>query len=704
MNTAALAHLLPKHWLPKALRQSPVFLVGLLLRLLLIALCAPHIQQVWFVPFVDHAIAHPSLDPWSTFLEDGGTPLAYPYGPVMLIAQLPTVLLGALLNAVSGNEIFVAIGFRASLLLADLATLLLLYRLFPQQPHKLLWLYWLSPIVLYVTYWNGQTDIIPVALLLASLVFLRDHRARASGVALGLALSAKFSMLLALPFLAIYLWRNKRLRSLQTPFLIGLAIGLIPQALCLLSPGFLRMVLGTQESARIFDFALPLGDTMQLYLTPTLYLLAAYAVWRLRRISFDLLIAVTGLSFFLVVLTTPAPPGWYLWLVPFLVAHQLQGDRSSIVLTAALSALLIGMHLVVSSGATVEPFGWSAAALFSPIAAGITPHISSLWMTLVISTGVVLILQMVRERVGRNDYFRIAQKPIRIGIAGDSGAGKDTLARALTGMFGDHTVVHLSGDDYHVWDRFAPMWKGLTHLNPRANDLQRFNSDALALMDGKPVVCRHYDHKAGRFLAPMTLQRNDVVIVSGLHALRMARLSRRFDVSVFLDIDEDLRRAWKLHRDVHQRGHDRETVLRSLERREIDSQRYIHPQRIAADLILKLRPVNRQQLESAASPHDIPLKLSAHIRNGTYHERLARILIGVCGLHLDIELAEDSEEVGMTIEGDVSAEDIALAAISLAPNLQEMLDIYPCWEDGMTGIMQLMVLLQIEESLKNRIR
>jgi len=690
--------------LPKSIRRSPVFLVGLALRLLLIAFLAPQIQQTWFVPFVEHAIAHPSIDPWTTFLDDGGTPLAYPYGPVMLIAHLPTLAIGWLLAAVSDQTVFLAIGFRASLLLADLAALLLLNRLFPQHPRKLLWLYWWSPIALYVTYWNGQTDIIPIALLLASLVLLRDLRARASGLALGLSLSAKFSMLLAVPFLAIYLWRNKRLRNLQTPFAIGLAIGLIPQALCLLSPGFLRMVLGTQESARIFDFALPLGRTMELYLTPTLYLLAAYAVWRLRRISFDLLLAVTGLSFFLVVMTTPAPPGWYLWLVPFLVAHQLQGDRSAIVLTAALSALVIGMHVVMSPGATVEPFGWNIAGALAPAAAAATPHLSSLWMTLVIATGVVLILQMLRERVARNDYFRISQKPLRLGIAGDSGAGKDTLARALTGMFGSHTVVHLSGDDYHVWDRFAPMWKGLTHLNPRANDLQRFNSDALALMDGKPVICRHYDHSAGRFLAPVTLQRNDVVIVSGLHALRMPRLSKRFDVAVFLDIDEDLRRAWKIHRDVNERGHALETVLRSMERRALDSQRYIHPQRAAADLVLKLRPVNQRQLESAASPHAIPLKLSAQIRNGTYHERLARILIGICGLHLDIELAEDSDEVGMTIEGDVSAEDIALAAASLAPNLQEMLDIRPEWEDGMTGIMQLMVLLQIEESLKNRIR
>lgn len=688
----------------KPLWRDPVFRAGLVLRLLLVVALVPQIQHEWFIPFLEHAIAHPSLDPWTEYLDAGGTPLAYPYGPTMLLAHLPGALPGWLLDAITGSDIFTGIGFRISLLLADLAALSLLYRLFPRDPRKLLWLYWWSPIVLFVTYWNGQTDIVPVALLLLSLVLLRQYRATASGLALGFALAAKFSMLLAVPFVGIYLWRNKRLRSLLKPFAGGLAAGFLPQLLWLASPGIRTMVLGTHESGRIFDFALPLGESLQLYLTPTLYLLAAYGVWRLRRMSFDLLIAVTGLSFFLVVMTTPAPPGWYLWLVPFLVAHQLQGDRSAMLLTGVLSALVIALHLVISPGAGVPPLGWYPQSAIANLSAQLSPRLLSLWMTMVVATGLVLIVQMLRERVARNDYFRIAQKPVTIGIAGDSGAGKDTLSHALTAMFGEHTVVHLSGDDYHVWDRFAPMWKGLTHLNPRANDLQRFNDDALALMDGKPVACRHYDHAAGRFLPAVQLQRNDVVIVSGLHALRMPRLSQRFDVSVYLDIDEDLRRAWKIHRDVNERGHPLENVLRSIERRALDAQRYIVPQRSSADLILKLRPVNIRQLESASSPKDLPLKLSATIRNGTYHERLARMLIGICGLHLDIELAEDSDEVEMTIEGDVSAEDIALAAGTLAPNLQEMLDIHPKWEDGMTGIMQLMALLQIEESLKNRIR
>ncbi|ATE73886.1 phosphoribulokinase/uridine kinase [Lysobacter capsici] len=685
--------------------RDPVFRLGLLFKVALVVLLVPQIQQAWFVPFVQHAIAQPSLDPWSSFLAAGGDPMAYPYGPAMLLAHLPGTALGMIAAALSGSDYFTGMGFRLGLLGADIATLYLLSRLWPERPRLLLWLYWWSPIALYVTYWNGQTDIVPVALVLWSLLLLRQYRVGLGGVALGLALAAKFSMLLAAPFVAIYLWRNKRLRGLMRPFAIACgATALISVVPWLASPGFVRMVFGTPESLRLFDLALPLGNGLRLYLTPLLYLLAVYGLWRLRRISFELLIAAIGLSFFLVVLATPAPPGWYLWLVPFLVAHQLYSDRSARLLTGMFSALLIGMHLIYSSGASLPLLGLDPAPAIARLGALMSPHLHSLGYTLLVAAGLVLLVQMLRERVSRNDYYRIGQKPVTLGIAGDSGSGKDTLSRALAGIFGEHSVVHVSGDDYHVWDRYAPMWKGLTHLNPRANDLQRFNNDVLALMDGKAIMCRRYDHGAGRFTPPTLLDKNDVVIASGLHALHMQRLRERFDVSIFLDVDEELRRAWKIERDVHQRGHALATVLASIEKRMADSRLHIHPQRRDAGLVLRLAPVNAHQLESSTAMGQVRLKLVALIRNGTSHERMARILIGICGLHLDVQPSEDGREVEMTIEGEVAAEDIAMAARQLVPGLQEMLDIHPQWEDGMSGIMQLLVLIQIEESLKSRIK
>ncbi len=688
----------------RALLRDPVFRGGLALRIALVALLVPVIQEEWFVAFLRHAIDTRALDPWSTFISDGGSPAAYPYGPAMFFAHAPMTLVGWLASALTDNPRFTGIGFRLGLLAADFSTLLLLSQLFPQRPRALLWLYWWSPIVLYVTYWNGQTDIVPVALLLLALHLIRRYRPEASGGALAIAIAAKLSMVLAVPFMGIYLWRNKRLRSLIRPFALWF-FGVLAavQAPWLLSPGFRQMVLGTQESGRLFDLAIPVGTHLSLYLTPLLYVLAVYGVWRLRRISFELLMATIGLSFFVLVLATPAPPGWYLWLVPFLVAHQLQEERATLLLTGSFTALVLGLHLVISPGASMPDLGLDPGAALAAWRPWMTPHLRSLGFTLIAASGVVLVTQMLRERVSRNDYYRIAQKPVVIGIAGDSGAGKDTLSRAIAGIFGEHSVVHVSGDDYHVWDRFAPMWKGLTHLDPRANDLHRFNQDVLALTDGKAIVCRRYDHTAGRFLSPTLLGKNDVVIASGLHALHAERLRRRFDVGVFLDIDEGLRRAWKIQRDVHERGHGMPQVLQAIERRALDADRHIHPQKAHASLVLRLMPVNAAQLHSPA-PNGVRLKLVALIRASASHERVARILIGVCGLHLDLQTVGDAGDVEMTIEGDVVAEDVDLAARKLVPDLHEMFDITPLWEDGVSGVMQLLVLVQIQEALKSRLQ
>ena len=74
----------------------------------------------------------------------------------------------------------------------------------------------------------------------------------------------------------------------------------------------------------------------------------------------------------------------------------------------------------------------------------------------------------------RNLPYQFSGKPLAIGIAGDSGAGKDTLVNSLVDLFGAHSVVSLSGDNYHLWDRNKKMWKLITHLNPKANNLNLF--------------------------------------------------------------------------------------------------------------------------------------------------------------------------------------------------------------------------------------
>jgi len=63
-----------------------------------------------------------------------------------------------------------------------------------------------------------------------------------------------------------------------------------------------------------------------------------------------------------------------------------------------------------------------------------------------------------------------------------------------------------------------------------------------------------------------------------------------YDVKVFLDPPEDLRRLWKIKRDTAKRGYTAEQVLAEMEKRESDSQNFIRPQREFADIVVRFHP------------------------------------------------------------------------------------------------------------------
>ena len=242
----------------------------------------------------------------------------------------------------------------------------------------------------------------------------------------------------------------------------------------------------------------------------------------------------------------------------------------------------------------------------------------------------------------------------------------------------------------------------MTHLNPMANDLEGFCGDLISLTDGKSVLSRHYDHQTSRMSKPFRIRSNDVIIASGLHALYLPVLRDCYNLKIYLDIDEGLRRHFKLKRDVQQRGHTVERVIGSFEKREPDSKRFIRPQSKHADLILSLQPIHPRLLEDLDDKHPLPLKLVVNTRNGFNELSIHRVLVGVCGLHVDIVVGNDGADVNMIIEGEVSSADIAMAAEILCPRVLEFLDIPPKWQNGMLGLMQLTTLSHISQPLTKR--
>lgn len=674
----------------------PIFLIGLVLRLLLILWVAPAPVTEWYLPFLDASTSTLTLNPWATWLEQGGAITAFPYGYVMWAAFLPMILL------CKAFSLPLLLGYGLTLVGADFLLMTVLRKLVPNQDRLLTAVYWLSPIVIVGSYVLGYNDLIPVLLLAWSLYFLKSARLMLAGIIFVAAVSAKLSMILTLPFILIYLQHNRSLRQYMSRLMTGLAVGSVVTILpFLLSSAGVSMLYNNPEIGKIYTLAFTIGDATHLYVVPLAYLLMVYAAWRIKRPNFELFHAMLGMVFLLVVLMTPASPGWFIWAIPSLVAYQAASNRMAIAITGIFSLLYVVSALLITADVKllIEQTTWLPQAIAQWLFSG---KLSSLAHTAMVATGVVLAIRIWRESVRRSDYFRLSRKPFVIGVAGDSGAGKDTYSDAIKGLFGGHSVTTLSGDDYHLWDRQKPMWQVMTHLNPMANDLEGFAHDLVSLTDSKNIHSRHYDHKTGRMSRPFMIKSNDFIIASGLHALYLPILRECYNLSVYLDIDESLRRHFKLQRDVHQRGHSEEKVLASFTRREPDSARFIRPQAAHADLVLSLQPIHPRMLEGVSRNQPLHFKIVARSRNGLNELSLTRVLIGVCGLHVDMSTSNDTSEVEFTIEGETSAPDIEMAARMICPRVFEFLDLKPEWQDGAMGLMQLITLSHINQALTKR--
>lgn len=661
-----------------------MFYLGLALRVVAIFLVdQPTPISNWYAPFIESFLNHPTIDPWSQWLSQGGSDQAFPYGLGMMAAFLPL----SALAQISNGLISIGTAMMITLLIFDLALLLVITLLSGGAVKKSLVYYWISPITLGATYVLGFNDIIPVVFIAASVLLLRKNHGLTSGFLALVATSIKVSMLLAIPVFLILFLRNRTVRALAARYSVGFAFGVLCLILPFLAlcPGGVRMIALNNEAQKIWEPIFELGATSAVLVVPLTYALALYLLWSVKRLNMDLFEAGLGLVFLMVVLSTSSSAGWYLWVIPFFVAVKGQSKTRTGVLVWAF-----GLSYVLSfAGSFVSAFGQNL---------DIPNNIQLVSHTLLIASGVLLALRIWRDGVKTNKFFLISRKPFAIGIAGDSGVGKDTFASSVIGIIGREATSHLSGDDYHLWDRNMPMWKAVTHLNPAANDLTKFERDAVSLLSGNAIDIRHYNHESGIYQRASTLKSNDFVLISGLHTLQLPSLSRMLDVSVFLEMEEHLRRAFKMRRDVYERGHSEEKVTQAIEKRIPDAEKYIIPQRDLADLVFTVERENAGR-EPERSDAQIHLQLSFVSKLGLDEQELRRALLSVAPLDFETRPDHGSRFNKITIRGEIQAEDVAEAAAKLCPNILELADISPKWESGVLGLMQLVFFCQLEHVL-----
>ena len=194
-------------------------------------------------------------------------------------------------------------------------------------------------------------------------------------------------------------------------------------------------------------------------------------------------------------------------------------------------------------------------------------------------------------------------RPIMLSIAGDSGSGKTTVTRGVVRVLGEDQVTHLCTDDYHRYDRRQRAERGITPLDPGCNYIDVLTQDVRHLRQNEAILKPVYQHSDGTLGPPAYLTPARFVVAEGLLVNHTRELREMFDVRVYLNPPEELRRRWKVARDCSRRGYSTDQVLSELDRRERDSEAFIRPQRHYADMLVSFMPGRSQD----------PDQLDAHL-------------------------------------------------------------------------------------------
>jgi phosphoribulokinase len=187
------------------------------------------------------------------------------------------------------------------------------------------------------------------------------------------------------------------------------------------------------------------------------------------------------------------------------------------------------------------------------------------------------------------DRIRDFGRVFIFGVAGDSGSGKTTLSRGIERILGEDMVASFSMDDYHSLDRRQRSFLGITPLNPEANNLDLLADHLEALRRGEAIDKPVYDHTDGLIKGAVPFKPAPVIIIEGLHPFYTERLRRLMDFKIFVDPSREVKRLWKVRRDVGDRGYNPEQVMREILQREPDYKLYVDIQKIYAEIVIKIQ-------------------------------------------------------------------------------------------------------------------
>ena len=157
-----------------------------------------------------------------------------------------------------------------------------------------------------------------------------------------------------------------------------------------------------------------------------------------------------------------------------------------------------------------------------------------------------------------------SKKPLVVGIAGGTGSGKSTVARAILESIPERNVAIIEQDCYYKDQSHLPSAErvNVNYDHPLAFDTGLLIEHVEKLISGQAIEKPQYDFTVhNRKKQSLRVEPRDIILLEGILILDSPKLRELMDIKIFVDTDADVRIIRRIVRDMRDRGRSLESVI-----------------------------------------------------------------------------------------------------------------------------------------------